>query len=390
MKKPAKATPPSSDVAGISGTIERALAAAGLSGSPGALRAGTPTVGKTRSNASPGSGNATTSFSKVLDKGMFATKLPRASLLSSMPRGGTAPAEQTYPGQFTSRTYKGPAGALDYKLYVPVSYAARASESFPLIVMLHGCRQSSDDFAAGTRMNELAEKHGFLVAYPAQTVSANGSKCWNWFRAEDQRRDTGEPSLIAGITREVAAHYRIDQRRIFVAGLSAGAAMAVVLGATYPELYAGVGAHSGLAHRAAHDVPSALAAMRNGSAESTGTKAQRVRSPQASDARSVPTIVFHGDGDKTVDVKNGIRIVEQATISGKERGLRMAVEQGVAAGGGRFTRTIYAEGKRPIVEYWLLHGAGHAWSGGSSQGSYTDAHGPDASSAMVRFFYSQV
>ena len=237
-------------------------------------------------------------------------------------------------------------------------------------------------------MNFLAEKHGFLVAYPAQAVAANGSKCWNWFRAEDQRRDRGEPSLIAGVTREIAAHYRIDERRIFVAGLSAGAAMAVVLGATYPELYAGVGAHSGLAHAAAHDVPSALAAMRNGSPATNGPQ---VHPQEKSGVGSIPTIVFHGDGDKTVDIKNGIRIVEHAFRSARNRsGLRVSVEKGVSANESRFTRTVYADGDRPMVEYWLLHGAGHAWAGGSSNGSFTDPGGPDASSAMIRFFYSQL
>ncbi len=353
----------SSDMAEISDTIQRALAGAGLSGLPE----------PTRASSRP----------------FFGRKLPQASKLISLPNRGTAAAEQVYPGQFTSHSYEGPVRSLEYKLYVPSSYAARTSEPFPLILMLHGCTQSPDDFAAGTRMNELAEKHGFLVAYPAQAVAANGSKCWNWFRAEDQQRDAGEPSLIAGMTREIAARYRVDARRIFVAGLSAGAAMAVVLGATYPELYAGVGAHSGLAHGAAHDVTSALTAMRNGSPGTTRTNARSIQPAQASSAASMPTIVFHGDSDKTVDVKNGVRIVEHATRNGKNNSpFNVAVEQGVVANGGAFTRTVYAVGKRPVVEYWLLHGSGHAWSGGSSKGSFTDARGPDASSAMVRFFYA--
>ena len=188
----------------------------------------------------------------------------------------------------------------------------------PMLVMLHGCKQSPDDFAAGTRMNALAEQHGFLVVYPAQASNANGSKCWNWFRSQDQGRDSGEPSLIAGITREVASQYRIDQRRIFVAGLSAGAAMAVILGVTYPELYASVGAHSGLPYAAAHDVSSAFSAMKGGGAPAGLTKSfASLRAHQPPIANTVPTIVFHGDADSTVTVKDRIR--PAASASGPRR-----------------------------------------------------------------------
>jgi poly(hydroxyalkanoate) depolymerase family esterase len=293
------------------------------------------------------------------------------------------------PGEFASRSFTGTAGTLNYKLYIPLSYAARPGDKFPLIVMLHGCTQSPDDFAAGTRMNELAERHGFLAVYPAQAATANGSKCWNWFRPGDQARDRGEPSLIAGITHEVAGRYRIDERSIFVAGLSAGAAMAVVLGATHPELYAGVGAHSGLAYGAAHDTSSAFSAMHGGSPAIMKSNVPGIQVCQPSLARSVPTIVFHGARDGTVNVQNGMEIVDQATMSGPGKAhLRLSVEQGVASNGGTFTRTVYADGNQPMIEHWLLHDAGHAWSGGSSSGSFTDPRGPDASSEMIRFFYS--
>jgi poly(hydroxyalkanoate) depolymerase family esterase len=185
--------------------------------------------------------------------------------------------------------------------------------------MLHGCTQNPDDFAAGTRMNELADKHAFVVAYPAQSVKANGSNCWNWFKVSDQERDRGEPSLIAGITREVASSYRVDEQRIFVAGLSAGAAMAVVLGATYPELFAAVGAHSGLPYGAADDVPSALAAMRGSSGpifSKRGLKS-RTSTPRVAPRRAPPTIVFHGDHDTTVSAENGSEIVAQAVALGE-------------------------------------------------------------------------
>jgi len=251
-----------------------------------------------------------------------------------------------------------------------------------MVVMLHGCTQTPEDFAAGTRMNALADRHGFLVLYPAQAANANGQKCWNWFRPEDQERDRGEPSLIAGMTRKVASEYRVDERRIFAAGLSAGAAMAVILGATYPDVYAAVGAHSGLPFGAAHDMVSAFNAMRG-----TG----RTDSSSMVKVGLVPTIVFHGDADHTVNVKNGATIVEQATLGCVDKArLSSSTEQGVS-GVRKYTRTILANGSnQPVVEEWLLHGAGHAWSGGSPEGSFTDSSGPDASTEMVRFFYAQL
>ena len=293
--------------------------------------------------------------------------------------GDRGPGHASLPGQFTSHDFSNQAGTRTYKLYVPSGHAPASGRPAPLVVMLHGCTQSPDDFAAGTRMNELAEQHGFLVAYPAQAANANGSKCWNWFRAEDQARDRGEPSIIAGITREIATRHGVDTRRIYVAGLSAGAAMAVILGATYPELYSAVGAHSGLAYGAARDMPSAFGAMKSGT--SRGHTLAR---------QSVPTIVFHGDGDHTVDAKNGAAIVEQALAGRPEARLHTSVESGKSAAGRAHRRTVHADAAgHAVVEDWVLHGGAHAWSGGSPAGSFTDAAGPDASAEMVRFFLSQ-
>lgn len=300
--------------------------------------------------------------------------------------------DESLPGAFLNRSFTNHAGARDYMLYVPASYSAESGEPFPVIVMLHGCTQSPDDFAAGTRMNALADQHGFLVIYPAQAAHANGSRCWNWFRPEDQVRDSGEPSLIAGITREVASAYCVDERRIFVAGMSAGASMAVILGALYPELYVAVGAHSGLPYGAAHDVPSAFAAMKAGGAlagqfqPSAATPSRR-----AHGSSGTPTIVFHGDHDKTVNARNGDAIVEQVTVvASDQHPLRANVRTGTAPGGRAYRRTDYVDdANQTIVEDWRVHGAGHAWSGGSPSGSFTDPAGPDASAEMVRFFLSQ-
>lgn len=363
---------------GVSDTIEQALSAAGLFSAPdhpdrSSLDAHAHSTPDTR-------------FRGVTIDGVAREVATSQDIADVEP---TAPAESARPGQFVTRSFTNHAGTRNYKLYVPASYAGESRDAVPMVVMLHGCTQSPDDFAAGTRMNVLAEQHGFLVVYPGQAANANGSKCWNWFRAEDQDRDRGEPSIIAGITREVARNYRVDERCIFVAGLSAGAAMAIILGATYPELYAAVGAHSGLPYRAAHDMPSAFGAMRGPLPGMPDLRAKPGASSLAP-ARHVPVIVFHGDSDHTVNAQNAAAIVEHATVGSADKpGLRASVNEG-AAGGRTYRRTVYVDAdNQPVVEQWVLHGAGHAWSGGSSSGSFTDATGPDASAEMIRFFYSQ-
>jgi poly(hydroxyalkanoate) depolymerase family esterase len=262
------------------------------------------------------------------------------------------------PSRFLKRSYANKAGARSYRVYLPAGYRG---ESLPLVVMLHGCRQTPEDFAVGTRMNELADELRFIVVYPSQPRLANLSRCWNWFSPHNQQREQGEPSLIAGITREVMERFGADRRRVYVAGLSAGGAMAAVMGATYPDLYAAVGLHSGLPYASARDAASAVAAMQG----------HRRGDPAA---HAVPTIVFHGDRDTTVHPRNG----EHAFA-----GLELQAEKG-EAGGRKYTRAIF-RGK-PRLEYWLIHGAGHAWSGGNPRGSYADAEGPDAAREMLRFF----
>ena len=274
--------------------------------------------------------------------------------------------------QFLSRSFTGPGGSRTYRLYLP---AGRETTGLPLVVMLHGCTQNPEDFAVGTRMNGLAEKIGFLVAYPSQPATANPSSCWNWFERKDQVRGQGEPSIIAGLGEEIAAEYNLDRQRVFVAGLSAGGAMAAVMGATYPDVFAAIGVHSGLAHGSASDVMSAFAAMRGEIVPRPQRESPSLATPRV--------IVFHGDADRTVHPANGERIVEPAST---QPGNSIATETG-KAGRRSFARTIIREPSGQIrAEHWLVAGAGHAWSGGSTEGSYTDATGPDASREMVRFF----
>jgi poly(hydroxyalkanoate) depolymerase family esterase len=283
--------------------------------------------------------------------------------------------------QYLSRSYACAAGRRSYKLYVPQRQHAGKR---PLVVMLHGGTQDADDFAAGTRMNALAEEHGFLVAYPSQCKSANPSLCWNWFKPEDQMRGGGEPSIIAGITSEIVAEHDIDPQRVFVAGLSAGGAMAGVMAATYPEVYAAVGVHSGLPYRSATDVASAFAAMRGDLGLPGG---QRKTRPASDHAFHVRAIVFHGDADHIVHPSNAAKIIEGHATSGD------SVERVKARSSASrtYTREITRDPTgTAVVEHWLIHGSGHAWSGGSADGTYTDPHGPDASREMLRFFLEEL
>ena len=282
-------------------------------------------------------------------------------------------------GKFIGATYSNPAGTRAYKLYIPSRYQGQA---LPLVIMLHGCTQSPDDFAAGTRMNFIAEEQTCLVVYPAQPSDANPAKCWNWFRPADQRRGQGEPSLVAGITRQVMREYSVDPQRVYVGGLSAGAAAAAVMGATYPDLYAAIGVHSGLACGAANDLPSAFVAMRQADladALGAGDISRVLR-----DGQAVPTIVFHGDRDTTVHPRNGDHVIARSIGTTNSQ---KTVHRGQVTGGHAYTRTIHTNPSgRAIFEHWEIHGAGHAWSGGSSNGSYTDPRGPDAAREMLRFF----
>ena len=285
-----------------------------------------------------------------------------------------------HPGSsFEASTHSVDGVTRQYKLYVPSSPATTPA----LVVMLHGCTQDADDFAAGTRMNTFAERDGFLVLYPQQSRDANAHGCWNWFNRRDQQRDTGEAGFIADLIREVAAAHRVDPARIYVAGLSAGGAMAAIVASEYPDLIAAAGIHSGLPAGAAGNLPDALTAMRNGGGRKIlSTYASGVASPGLP---PVPTIVFHGDADRTVHASNGEQLV--SAVLDRVAGATTVRPPSAAATTDRHTRTDHVDGAGDtLVEHWLLHGAGHAWSGGDPAGSYVDPQGIDASAEMVRFF----
>jgi poly(hydroxyalkanoate) depolymerase family esterase len=313
----------------------------------------------------------------LLRQGNRPSIAPGAKRLWESPLPPSAPAPEG--AAFVTRIFSCAAGSRDYKVYVPGHAHGREC---PLLIMLHGCTQDPDDFALGTGMNLLAEEQGFIVAYPRQPATANHSACWNWFNLKDQMRDEGEPSIIAGITRAVMAEFDIDAKRVYVAGLSAGGAMALIMSATYPELYAATGVHSGLAYGSATDLPSAFAVMRGSSIPVAMPR--RKTDPRSASGR-VRTIVFHGESDQTVHPSNARLIVAEA-CTGVPGGAQ-ETQHGRSAGGRAYTRTLIRDARGVLhVEHWTIQGLAHAWSGGRPEGSYTDPHGPDASREMLRFF----
>jgi poly(hydroxyalkanoate) depolymerase family esterase len=311
--------------------------------------------------------------------------LTMASILAAgacAPAGTPAPADGPAPGTSASaswewHTYAGTGGTRRYRLFVPAGH--HASRPAPLVVMLHGCTQDPDDFARGTRLNEHAQRAGALVAYPEQLAEHNPQKCWTWFDRAHQAADAGEPAIIAGITREVMAAHGIDPSRVYVGGVSAGGAMAVNTAAAYPQLFAAVGVHSGIPWRAAGDVAAALGIMRTGPAQEAALVDSARALLQASGRASIPIIVFHGAADAVVNPENGRRLASQWAVAA---GAKDFLRADSAEGGLRYTRDRFG----PLAELWMVEGLGHAWSGGSVEGTYTDARGPDASREMMRFF----
>ena len=329
----------------------------------------------------PAKSKRTLSSKKSKPKTAVQTSKPRASLAENVRRIGaggmpekkavTTSAKLPPRGStFRLAQFASVHGKRSYKIYIPAQPPSAAP--MPVIIMLHGCTQTPDDFAAGTGMNRLADKFGVIVVYPSQPKSANRNKCWNWFKPSDQGRDFGEPAVLAGIAQQVLRQHPGDAQRVYVAGLSAGGAAAAILATAYPDVFAAVGVHSGLPIGAAQNTVSALFAMRNGSSGDRQTV-------------PMPTIIFHGEADSVVHPRNGRSVTARSVATFPA--LTEVTKTGRRVSGYNYRKTSYrAANRKSYCEYWAIKDAGHAWSGGDSSGSFTDPAGPDASREMLRFF----
>ena len=379
-------------------TFQRLMREATRLTSGGKLQAATAAIQRalSRTSAQPTGPAPAAPNAGVLDGYVFEQPVAAPGWMP-MPEPLSVPetaAKDAGPGAFLSGSHPHAGLTLNYKLYVPAGATGRP---LPMVVMLHGCTQDPDDFAAGTGMNELAREQGFLVLYPAQSQSANPARCWNWFKHNHQGRSGGEAAVIASMTQAVMRERGVDPARVYIAGLSAGGAMAALVAAAYPELYAALGVHSGLAPGAARSLPEGLAAMRGGASTLTPTPTAAAKGGHPVQSLRRPTIVFHGDRDATVHPTNGDQVISAVLANSAQAEPGPAsdpvVEQGVTMQGQHYTRTVHGKGSgtdsgAALAEHWVLHGAGHAWSGGQAAGSYTDTRGPDASREMLRFFFS--
>ena len=303
----------------------------------------------------------------------------------------------TYGGSWVTATAKTSTGSLDYKVWVPADY--RKTKPAPLVLMLHGCLQGPEDLAALSQMNSLADKETFLVVYPQQTAAANALRCWNWFDPKHQDRGAGEPSLIAAAINDVRASYRVREQQIYVVGISAGGAMAVLMAAAYPEIFAAVGVIAAPEYKAASTVQGGLAAMKNGGPDPTQQGLAAYQAMQKSGARKkkrIPLMDIQGTKDPYVNPINSDQLVAQWVQTndllddGKDNDSitkSPVTAEGAVPNGYSYTKYSYRDRKgHVVVEKLVVNGLGHAWSGSTTANQFADAKGPDATMEIWRFF----
>jgi poly(hydroxyalkanoate) depolymerase family esterase len=309
-------------------------------------------------------------------------------------------------GKWIAGTARAAGGSRKFKLWVPVTIETSSQNErvWPLVMLLHGCTHGAQDMAAISGMNEVAATNQFLVVYPEQVRRANLMKCWNWFRPKHQARDAGEPSILAAVVDQVRSTHNVDAGRIYVAGVSAGGAMASILAATYPDIFAALAVFAGAEFKAATSTSEAFAAMKHGGPDPLrqGQLAfETMRSGLTfKDRRRMPLIVFHGTADTRVNPVNADQAIAQwgktnESLSAAHGESGFALTEKVIDGrmpnhvpdGYVYQRHIYLEADaRPLMEKWLIQGLGHAWCGSPKPSRYGDPKGPNASAEIWRFF----
>jgi poly(hydroxyalkanoate) depolymerase family esterase len=317
-----------------------------------------------------------------------------AACTADAPTAARAPRAPRLAATWIDGTFSSIYGARFYRVYIPSTYTGTPR---PLMVMLHGCLQDGYDFAAGTRMNSFAESRNFIVLYPEQGTAYNASDCWNWYYTSNQVRGSGEPSVIAGMIDWVKAHYAVDGTRVGVAGFSAGAAMATILACTYPDRVQRLAEVAGVMYGGATTAVGGVNAMTYGSIydpDATGTDC-RTRM-NTGGARTIPTLVFHGTADGTVNVINAHQTAQQWTQTndlasdGADNGNVDYTADATVAGTAcrAYTRYDYRNSTNSavLVRKYIISGMNHRWPGGSSAGTYTDPCAPDASQIIADFF----
>jgi poly(hydroxyalkanoate) depolymerase family esterase len=275
----------------------------------------------------------------------------------------------------------------DYFLYIPATVGRR--DRVPLVVMLHGCSQDAQTFAQGSRMNELADEHRFLVLYPQQSLRANAWRCWNWF--EPRTADgAGEAAAIAALVHEIARRYPVDGSRVYVVGISAGGAMTAILALCYGALFAACAIVAGMMYRAADSALAGARAMRNGAPVSPESMADEAASRLSRKMRFVPALVIHGTQDSVVHPRNAEQTVRQFRRFAELLGtppepLTDAEEQRISSEGRSYRQRDYGRGGQPLLRSILIEGLGHAWSGGDERFQFNDSAQPDASRLIWDF-----